>query len=171
MFSNLVAIIMEESTAHRSIAIAEPLILCFKVEYIFTHPILLIEKLKLPVSHDLGSEHLKDGLFPYVPSQPLQSAENDLLMVPAVPQIQVERALKEMFSLAAPRLRKSLPLDIRQPLTLNIIRKRCKNFFFQKLGALRERVGWSCQFGMWEEIGFKSNMLFVCARLRCKASC
>ncbi|XP_048360333.1 proprotein convertase subtilisin/kexin type 5-like [Sphaerodactylus townsendi] len=87
------------------------------------------ERQKLHISNGFGSANLKYRLLLYVHSQSLQSTENDLLIVPSVYRVQAKRAVREVFSVAAPQLWKPLPLKVHQTQSLNTVRKRWKFLF------------------------------------------
>uniref|UniRef100_A0ACB8ES17 Uncharacterized protein n=1 Tax=Sphaerodactylus townsendi TaxID=933632 RepID=A0ACB8ES17_9SAUR len=89
------------------------------------------ERQKLHISNGFGSANLKYRLLLYVHSQSLQSTENDLLIVPSVYRVQAKRAVREVFSVAAPQLWKPLPLKVHQTQSLNTVRKRSTSTQFQ----------------------------------------
>ena len=75
----------------------------------------------------LAPSYLSDLIHPYVPARDLRSADQNLLDVPAVRRKpRGERA----FSVAAPKLWKTLPLSVRQAPSLQSFKSRLKAHFY-----------------------------------------
>lgn len=76
--------------------------------------------------NNAGPEYIGDMLEPYIPSRTLRSSTNLDLVVPRSRRSQGDRA----FSIAAPRLWNTLPLDIRTATSVNIFKNKLKTWLF-----------------------------------------
>ena len=73
-------------------------------------------------------QYLKDLLVPYIPTRNLRSASKQLL---SVPRYKLKTYGHRAFSVAAPTLWNSLPLDIRNSGSINIFKSNLKTHLFK----------------------------------------
>ena len=79
--------------------------------------------------HDQAPAYIKDMLIPYVPSRQLRSSGTGLLKEP---RVRTKQYGARAFSVSAPRLWNTLPVELRTCATLLSFTSRLKTYLFTK---------------------------------------
>ena len=82
--------------------------------------------------HGSGPGYLRDRLLPYNPTRTLRSSEGAFLTVPPPREVKGMAARNRAFSVVAPRLWNTLPLDLRTAPSLSSFRRGLKTFLFKQ---------------------------------------
>ncbi|XP_067320958.1 uncharacterized protein [Anolis sagrei] len=79
-----------------------------------------------------GPKYLSDRISAYDPTRTLRSSGEALLSIPPASQARLAGTRERAFSVVAPRLWNTLPVDIRQAPSLMSFRKSLKTWLFEK---------------------------------------